>query len=244
MAYDRHSPEAILSDWSEREIAHRAINHGWFVLHTSEVGQGATMVEGPKGKVIMPDLQLFDLVRGRQSRLVEVKAKRGAYTYQKLKIDCTGTDLHKWEAYRKMIASGVPVDLALIHLHWPLRSSPNIAPKLLWQTVEVLDQCGPMLFDDPRFPRGAAVWDVNDFDLLGDLPNPPPHVVAALQAIQCNLRTWEKPPLRRPRNRPRVINDPRQHILWPPDNRIMSVGFRAANSSRLRCQPTRQRRQE
>jgi hypothetical protein len=184
------------------------------------------MVEGPDGKVIMPDLQLFDLVKGRQSRLVEVKAKRGAYRYQKLQIDCTGVDLRKWEAYRRMTDSGVPVDLAVIHLHSPLRFSPDIAPKLLCQEVEILDQRGPMIFDDGHFPGGAAVWNVNDFDLLGDLPNPPPHILEALRAIGCNLRVWEKPPMRRPRARPRIITDPRrggtivdprQQIIWPTE---------------------------
>lgn len=182
------------------------------------------MVEGPDGKVIMPDLQLFDLIRGRKSRLVEVKAKAGAYRFNKRQIDCTGTDLHKWEAYRRMAESGVPVDLAVIHLHWPLRSSPEIAPKLLWQEVAILDRKGPMLFDAPRFPSGAAVWNVADFELLGDLPDPPTHVLEALGAIRRNFRVWEKPPMRLPRARPRIINDPRrrgliederQHIIWP-----------------------------
>jgi hypothetical protein len=218
MAYARHSPEVMLGDYYEHDVAHRAIGHGWYVLHTSEVGDGATVVEGPDGKVIMPDLQLLDLVRGRRSRFVEVKAKRGAYTYQKQRIDCTGIDWPKWEAYCRIDSSGVPVDLALIHLHWPLRYSPEIAPKLLWQTVATLKQRGPMRFDAPQFPRGAAVWDVGAFDLLGDLPNPPPHIMEAMQSIRCNLRVWEKPPkLRRPRERPGTINDPRQHIFWPDE---------------------------
>lgn len=203
MTYDGRAPEAILADYCEHSVAGRCIRGGWYVLHTSEIGEGATMVEGRDGKVIMPDLQLFDLIKGRKSRLVEVKAKGGAYRYQKRQIDCTGFDWHKWEAYRRMNASGVPVDIALIHLHWPLRFSPEIAPKLLWQTVETLEQRDPMRFDDPRFPSGAVVWDVNAFDVLGDLPNPPPHIVEALGAIKRNLRIWEKPPkLRRPRKVP------------------------------------------
>lgn len=199
MAYDRHSPEAILGHWCEHEVARRAKQHGWYILHTSEVGDGATMVSGPDGKVIMPDLQLFDLIRGRKSRLVEVKAKRGAYKYQKLQIDCTGIDCPKWDDYLRINDSGVPVDLALIHLHWPLRSSPDLTPKLLWQTVEALNQSSPMSFDDPQFPHGAVVWDVNAFELLGDLPNPPQRVMEALGSIKHKLRVWEKPPrLRKP----------------------------------------------
>jgi hypothetical protein len=204
MTYVRQSPEAVLSQWTEQEVMRRAMHHGWHVLHTADVGQGATMVTGPDGnKVIMPDLQLFDLIKGRRSRLVEVKAHRGAYRYQKLQIDCTGFDWHKWEAYRRINAGGVPVDVALIHLHWPLRFSPEIAPKLLWQTVDELTARGPMRFRHPRFPTDAAVWKVEDFQLLGDLPNPPPHIIEAAQAIGADLRIWEKPPsLHRPRQRP------------------------------------------
>ena len=203
MAYVRQSPEAILCQWAEHDVARRAMHHGWHVLHTSEVGDGATMVEGPGGKVVMPDLQLFDLIRGRKSRLVEVKAKRGAYRYQKEQLDCTGVDWPAWEAYDRMDQSGVPVDLALVHLRWPLRSSADIAPKLLWQTVAGLREPGPMRFDHAAFPHGAAVWDVRAFDVLGDLPNPPPHIIEAAEAMGARLRVWEEPPsLRRPRQRP------------------------------------------
>ena len=218
MAYAKRSPEAIFGDHYEHATAQRYISHGWFVLHTSEVGRGATMVEGPTGKVIMPDLQIFDLVNQRQSRLVEVKAKRGAYPYHKLQIDCTGVDWPKWEAYCRLNDSGVPVDLAIIHLHWPLRFSPEIAPKLLCQSIDVLKQCGPMRLDNcAQFPRGGAVWDVRDFELLGDLPDPPQHILDLLRAIKCNFRVWEKPPLRWPSQRPRsgIILDPRQRFLWP-----------------------------
>ncbi|HEY2617982.1 MAG TPA: hypothetical protein VGI78_11625 [Acetobacteraceae bacterium] len=150
----------------------------------------------------MPDLQFFDLTNGRGSRLVEVKAKRGAYRYQKQQIDCTGVDWPKWEAYCRLDES-VPVDLALVHLRWPLRSSAEITPKLLWQTVAALREPGPMRFEDAAFPEGAAVWDVCAFDVLGDLPNPPQHIIMAAQAMGARLRIWEKPPsLRRPRQRP------------------------------------------
>lgn len=210
MAYVKQSPEALLSDWTEHEVAARAMGHGWHVLHTSEIGQGATMVEGPDGKVIMPDLQLFDLIKRRQSRLVEVKAKQGAYTFQKTRINCTGIDRPKWEAYLRMNNAGVPVDLALIHMHWPVRTSPEIAPKLLWQTVETLARSNPMPNTHPSFPRGGVVWDVADFELLGDLPNPPQHIIEALQSIKRNLRVWETPPRLR---RPRAV--PGQLDLWP-----------------------------
>jgi hypothetical protein len=203
--YDVRSAEALLGEWCEREVAQRAMRLGWHVLHTSTVGEGATMVTGPDGqKVVMPDIQLFDLIKGRRSRLVEVKAKAGAYFYGKLRINCTGTDYRKFEAYRRINDGGVPVDLAIVHLHWPLRSSPEIAPKLLWQTVEMLDEGGMMLFDDPHFRGGAAVWNVKQFDLLGDLPNPPSHIIEALQSIKRHLRVWETnaPRLRRPRKVP------------------------------------------
>ena len=203
MGYVRQSPEAIIGDWAEHDVASRAMHHGWHVLHTSEIGDGATMVEGPGGKVVMPDLQLFDLIRGRKSRLVEVKAKRGAYRYMKQQIDCSGVDWPNWEAYCRMNDAGVPVDLALVHLRWPLRSSPEIAPKLLWQTVDVLREHKPMRFEAEAFPQGAAVWDVKVFDVLGDLPNPPPHIIEAAKQMGARLRVWEKPPsLRRPKQRP------------------------------------------
>ena len=204
MGYERRSPEATLGAWYEHDTARRAMHHGWHVLHTAEIGEGASMVIGPDGnKVVMPDLQLFDLIRGRRSRLVEVKAKRGAFTYQKAQIDCTGIDAPVWDAYCRMNDAGVPVDLALVHLYWPLRSSPEMAPKLLWQTVDVLRERGPMPFDAPKFPRGGIAWDVNAFDVLGDLPNPPSHILEAAQSIVARLRVWEKPPsLRRPRQRP------------------------------------------
>lgn len=204
MGYQRRSPEAVWSQWTEHDVARRSMHHGWHVLHTSEIGDGATMVEGPDGKVVMPDLQLFDLIRGRQSRLVEVKAKRGAFTYQKLQIDCTGVDWPNWEAYCRLDDSGVPVDLAVVHMHWPLRSSPEIAPKLLWQTVSVLRERNPMRFESPKFPRGGVVWDVEAFDVLGDMPNPPAHIMEQAQSIGANFRVWEKPPsLRRPKQRPK-----------------------------------------
>lgn len=203
MGYERSSPQAIVGLWAEQDVARRAKHHGWHVLHTAEIGDGATMVEGPDGKVVMPDLQLFDLIRGRQSRLVQVKAKRGAYRYMKQQVDCTGMDWPDWEACCRIDGSGVPVDLALVHLHWPLRSSPEIAPKLLWQTVEVLRGREPMRFDSEAFPRGAVVWDVRDFEELGDLPNPPQPIIDAAQTLGARLRIWEKPPsLRRPRHRP------------------------------------------
>jgi len=203
MPYVRLSPEAILGGWAESTAARWCMGQGWHVLHTAEIGTGATMVIGPDGnKVIMPDLQLFDLIRGRKSRLVEVKAKRGAYRYNKLQIDCTGIDRPKWEAHRRINDAGVPVDLAIIHLHWPLRSSPQLAPKLFWQTMDALGQ--PMTFDNARFPHGAAVWEMSAFDFLGDLPTPPPHIVTAIQAIDRNFRIWEKPAtkIRRPRKVP------------------------------------------
>lgn len=203
MGYQRQSPHAIVGLWAEQDVARRAKHHGWHVLHTAEIGDGATMVEGPDGRVVMPDLQLFDLIRGRQSRLVQVKAKRGAYRYMKQQIDCTGMDWPDWEACCRIDGSGVPVDLALVHLHWPLRSSPEIAPKLLWQTVAVLREREPMRFDAEAFPRGAVVWDVQAFEELGDLPNPPQHIIEAAQALGARLRIWERPPsLRRPRHRP------------------------------------------
>jgi len=203
MGYVRGSPQTLLGDWCEHNVAGRAMNHGWHVLHTSQVGEGATMVEGRDGKVVMPDLQLFDLISGRKSRLVQVKAKRGAYRYMKLQIDCTGMDWPDWEACCRINGSGVPVDLALVHLYWPLRSSPEMAPKLLWQTVDVLREREPMRFEDRAFPHGAAVWDVNAFDVLGDMPNPPDDIIAAVRAMGARLRIWEKPPsLRRPRQRP------------------------------------------
>jgi hypothetical protein len=180
------------------------MHHGWHVLHTSEIGDGATMVSGPDGhRVVMPDLQLFDLIRGRKSRLLQVKAKRGAYRYMKDQIDCTGMDWPDWQACCQINGSGVPVDLALVHLHWPLRSSPDIAPKLLWQTVEILREREPMRFEAEAFPRGAVVWAVEAFDVLGDLPNPPEDIIAIAQAMGARFRIWEKPPsLRRPRQRP------------------------------------------
>jgi hypothetical protein len=201
MGYVRQSPQAIVGDWAEHEVAGRAMHHGWYVLHTSEIGEGATMVEGRDGKVVMPDLQLFDLINGRRSRLVQVKAKRGAYRYMKQQIDCTGMDWPDYEACCRINRSGVPVDLALVPLYWPLRSSPEIAPKLLWQTVDALGE--PMRFEAEAFPRGAAVWDVAAFDVLGDMPNPPERIVAEVQALGARMRVWEKPPsLRRPRQRP------------------------------------------
>lgn len=203
MPYNRHSPEALIGHWCEWTIAQRAIANGWHVLHTSEVGSGATMVTGPDGgKVIMPDLQLLDLLKGRATRFVEVKFKTGAYCYQILQIDCTGIDLPKWEAYCRISDSGVPVDLALVHLRWPLRSSLEIAPKLLWQTVNELRQRRPMPNTDRgAFPRGGVVWDINDFELLGDIPPPPPEILEMWQQKHHNMRVWEKPakPLRRPR---------------------------------------------
>jgi hypothetical protein len=203
MAHDPNSPEVILSDWYERDVAERARRHGWYVLHTAAIGEGATMVEGPDGaRLPMPDLQLFDLIRGRKSRLVEVKVKRGAYIFQITGIARTGIDWPKWEFYRRINAGGVPVDLAFIHLHWPLRTS-QLAPKLLWQSLDALSKRGPVRFNSPRFPGGAAVWDVRDFDVLGDLPNPPAHILAALQACRWTPRIWETPPkLRPPRSMP------------------------------------------
>src|SRR5262245_42539038 len=60
MAYVQQSPEAILGTWFEHEVASRAIRMGWHVLHSAEVGDGATMVFGPdRNKVVLPDLQLF-----------------------------------------------------------------------------------------------------------------------------------------------------------------------------------------
>lgn len=196
MAYNRRSPEALLGDWAEQYVAERCMLHHWHVLHTSEVGDGATMVEGQDGKVVMPDLQLFDLIRGRRSRLVEVKAKTGAYRYNKAQIDCTGIDQSKWEHYLRIAAGGVPVDLAIIHLRQPLRSSTDIAPVLLWQTVKVLQERNPMTFDEPF---AGIVWDVRAFQVLGFLPNPPDDILGALGAIKRNLRIWETPPrLKRP----------------------------------------------
>ena len=203
MGYVRQSPEAILGEWAEHDVARRAKHHGWYVLHTSEIGDGATMVEGPDGKIVMPDLQLFDLIRGRKSRLVEVKAKRGAYRYMKRQVDCTGIDWPRWEGYDRMDRSGVSVDLALVHLRWPLRSSPDIAPKLLWQTAARLREAGPMRFQAEAFPEGAAVWDVTAFDVLGDMPSPPAHIIEAAESLGARLRIWEKPPsLHRPKHRP------------------------------------------
>jgi hypothetical protein len=213
MAYDKNSAEARLGAWCESFVADLAIKNRWYVLHTSQTGRGATMVTGPNGKkIVMPDLQLLDPVRRRESRFVEVKAKSGAYTFHKKKIICTGIDLLKWKEYRKINSSGVPVDLAFVHLHWPLRSSPEIRPTLLWQTVERLNQLDPMLFEDPQFPGGAIVWNVAHFQLLGNFPNPPPDIIEALQTMagKCNLRIWEKPP--RPR-RPREM--PGQYSLFP-----------------------------
>lgn len=211
MAYDERSAEVMLGNWCENEVARRSISHGWHVLHTSKVGNGATMVQGPDGKVVMPDLQLFDLINGRKSRLVEVKAKSGAYEYKKLGIDCTGIDDPLWESYLRIDQSGVPVDLALIHLHQPYRSSPEIVPTLLWQTVKRLADCEPMRFNHPRFRDGAVVWNIEAFDILGYLPNPPAEIIEAAESIKRHLRIWEKPPQLR---RPRVV--PGQGELFPP----------------------------
>lgn len=202
MPYRAGSAEVMLGDWCEMVVAQWAIGLGYHVLHTAQIGDGATMVSGPDGKVVMPDLQLFDLMRGRDSRLVEVKAKRGAYPYRKGRVDCTGIDRHRWKDCVRINGSGVPVDLALIHLHWPLRESPEIEPKLLWQTVDALQECGTMEFENRRFPHGASVWDVNAFDLLGDLPNPPAHIIEALHSVECNFRVWERPA---EPQRPRIV---------------------------------------
>jgi hypothetical protein len=217
MPYSQKSPEVTLSDYYETDSKVRFIRHGWYVLHTSQIGDGPTMATGPGGSLVMPDLQLFDLVKGRKSRLVDVKAKRGAYVYQKDGVVCTGMDYAEWEDFLRINSTGVPVDLAFIHLHHPLRSSPEIAPKLYWQTVDVLAQRDPMTFPHPRFRGGGIVWDVNDFQLLGDLPNPPQEIIEASDAIKRNLRVWEQPPkLRRPRTRP----DPRQFkMMFPEEDR-------------------------
>ena len=203
MVYDKQSPEAALGAWAEKFVIDRAHSRNWYVLHTAEIGEGATMVSGPDGrKVVMPDLQLLDLVSGRHTRFVEVKVKRGAYLYQVGKVARTGIDYALWEHYWRINGSGVPVDLALVHLRWPLRHS-EIAPKLLWQTVESLAQCGPIHFDSPGFKGGAAVWDVEDFQMLGSLELPPPDILELMKGIKVNLRAWEAAPkLRLPRDVP------------------------------------------
>lgn len=233
MAYVAGSPEVRVGDWYEDCAAEFFIGLGNHVLHTSRVGDGATMVRGPDGKVVMPDLQLFDLIKG-QSRLVQVKAKRGAYSYKKLQIDCTGMDFPDWEACLRMNTGGVPVDLALVHLQWPVRlpTLSEITPKLLWQTVDVLAQRGPMRFENEQFPHGAAVWDVNDFEILGDLPNPPDDILAELAAIKCKFRKWEVPPRLRSPGQLDLFG----HNSAQPDERLVWTGkvFRGTQAGTVR----------
>jgi hypothetical protein len=222
MPYDRYSPYTLVGAWAEGVIRARAIAAGWWVLHTSEAaGPGATMVEGPDGKVVMPDLQLFDLYRGRGTRFVEVKAKQGAYRWQKDRLDCTGVDWPNWLAYNRLNDSGVPVDLALIHLRWPMRWD-SLRPKLLWQTVDALKLTrydtklnglivGPMHVEQcEEFPRGLAAWSQDDFINRGDLDLPPQHIIDALAEHKVNLHAWEANPdkgrLLRPRTAPRQFD--------------------------------------
>ena len=194
-----------LTQWSEGQAAKWAIDNGWHVLHVADLGSGASMVEGRGGKVIMPDLQLFDLAGIRHSRLVEVKAKpNGAYKYQKLGIWCTGTDRHKWLAYKKINAGGVPVDLAFIQLK-ARKEDPEYKPHLLWSPVTALPE--PMeLPVSQQFPSGGVVWDVTDgsgpFQLLGYINVPPP-ILEAATAAKAKIYPWDKPPrVRRPRDLP------------------------------------------
>lgn len=202
MAYDRTSPQALLGDWAEAVVIARAIAAGWHVLHDANVGPGATMVQGRSGKVVMPDLQLLDLAHNRGTRFVEVKAKRGAYRWQKGQCDCTGIDRVRYEHYQRLTASGIPVDLAIIHMHQPLRFSSLIEPSLLWQTIAVLADRNPMSL--VHGDLDLIVWDVRAFICRGNLPNPPPDIVAALRAIHANLRIWEREPkLRDPDEMPR-----------------------------------------
>jgi len=194
-----------LTEWSEGQAARWAIDNGWHVLHVADLGRGASMAEGRAGKVIMPDLQLFDLAGIRHSRLVEVKAKpNGAYKFQKLGIWCTGTDRHKWLAYKKINAGGVPVDLAFIHLK-PRKEDVDFKPHLLWAPISAL----PVPMEIPpswRFPSGGVVWDVTDgngpFQFLGWI-KVPDHILNAAAAAKVKIYPWDKPPkMRRPKDLP------------------------------------------
>lgn len=226
MAYKKESPQSIFGEYYEPVVGKWLMTLGWYVMHTAQVGDGATMITGADGKEVMPDLNIYDLKTGRKPRAVQVKAKRGAYEYRKDKIVCTGCDWPDWEACCKINDSGMPVDFAFIHIYHPLRSSPDIRPQLLMQTVDVLRTVrhkngvvGPMRIPPcEEFPRGGAVWDVDVFDVLGDLPAPPAYIFEALQANGYNMRPWEKPPKLR---MPRIV--PGQYELFSKDTEVTHI---------------------
>jgi hypothetical protein len=194
-----------LTEWSEGYVAERAKLRGWYVIRVSDVGPRAAMAEGFYDKVILPDLQLLDVHAARYSRFVEVKAKTtGAYKFQKTGQWCTGTDFHKLVAYRKINATGNPVDMAIIHLKHR-KTDIEYNPYLLWSPIADLPE--PMRFIDPNNPgRELAVWDVSDgtgpFQHLGHL-NVPLDILSEAALIKHKLHPWDQPPcLRQPRDRP------------------------------------------
>lgn len=214
MAYDDKSPEALLGKWGEGVLVNLAISRGWHVVQQSTIGRTATMVLGPNGKLIQLDILLLDLLNGRKPRLLDVKTKRGAYCYKKLNVNCTGIDKRHWEHYQE-INEGIPVDIGFIHLHWPLRDSPDIIPTVLWQTISVLQQRHTMSNCDPCFQYGGVVWDVSDFENLGTLAYPPQHIIDVCKEIKCNLRQWETGKLPRLR-RPKTIPGEQYRLIFNP----------------------------
>jgi hypothetical protein len=198
------------TDWSEGDVAKRAMKRNWFVIYIADVGPGAAMAEGLHGKIILPDLQLIDPTGFRGARFVEVKAKTtGAYKFQKTGQYCTGTDLYKLEAYRKIDAAGIPVDLAIIHLKHR-QSDTEYNPYLLWASISTLPE--PMTFQDPNNPKKQiAVWDVTDgtgpFQQLGYM-QAPQDVLDGASLLKRKVHPWNQPPkLRQPRELPQLQLD-------------------------------------
>lgn len=199
-----------LTDWSEGYVRERAIARGWHVIRVSDVGERAALAEGRDGKIILPDLQLLDVNSVRVARFVEVKAKpAGAYKFQQTGQYCTGFDLHKLVAYRRIRESGIPVDIALIHLKHH-KEDAEYNPYLLWAKIEDLPT--PMTFEDPNhIGNQLAVWDVTDgvgpFQFLGHLIVPP-DIIETASAIKRKIYVWDKPPrLRLPRDHPQLDFD-------------------------------------
>jgi len=164
--------EQAVDKWA-RDIA------GLWRLEVSNLGPAARLF-GPGGQLIALDR----LYVGRGiTRWCDIKWKTGPVVYNLKDVMRHGIDQPNWEHYREIVSkSGIPGDLAIVEVKRH-RNATEIAPRLLWASIERLERTCEFSVSDNKM----VYWNRADFEDLGPIdigPEPLPETAR-------NLKPWE-----------------------------------------------------
>jgi len=203
----KDSAEAELGDICERAVdCHFRIHYGFRRVELSMMGADAVWYDEHGNRHTAFDRLYFRPRIG--PRWFDIKGKSGPV---ELRLENFGNrhgiDLPLWRAYNLMASeTGISGSIAVVELKRH-RDSNDIAPMLLWQTLDnlrkLLDRHSICDYPTDGFPHGGAYWSRAAFTVLGPIGigNRP------LPRTKRNLHPWETRDiagrLRMPPDRPR-----------------------------------------